>query len=61
MRPTERPYNTAVYLLRVIQVGLSLADLDYLDYGEVMDIFIENGNDNYDYPQIATQDDYDRW
>lgn len=48
-------------MLRVIQVGLSLSDLDYLEYGEVQDILTENGNDSEKYAEVATQDDYDRF
>ena len=53
--------NTALYTLRCIQVGLSLADLEHLDYGFVMDIFTENINDDYKYQQKATQSDFDRF
>jgi len=45
----------------VIQVGLNLSDLDYLEYGEITDILTESGNDNCEYRQLATQDDFDRW
>ena len=51
--------NTAVIVLRAIQVGLSLADLDYLDYGELVDIITESSNDNEEYQEVATQSDYD--
>ena len=60
-RPTERPMNTAVIILRAIQVGLSLADLDYLDYGELVDILTESSNDQEEYPEVATQNDYDQF
>ena len=53
--------NTAVIVLRAIQVGLSLADLDYLDYGELVDILTESTNDQADYPEVATQNDYDQF
>jgi len=53
--------NTAVIMLRAVQVGLSLADLDYLDYGELIDILTESGNDQENYPEIATQSDYDQF
>lgn len=53
--------NTAVFMLRCLQVGLTLSDLDNLDYGHVMDIVIESGNDNCEYKQVATQEDFDRF
>lgn len=48
-------------MLRAVQVGLSLADLDNLEYGEVTDMIIEHGNDDHKYQRIATQEDYDRF
>lgn len=48
-----------MFLLRALQVGLRPDDLDYLDYGTVTDLLIERGNDDYEYPQLATQEDYD--
>lgn len=48
-----------MFTLRSIQVGLSVADLDFLTYGQVMDILIEHANDDCEYPQLATQADFD--
>ena len=50
-----------MYLLRVLQVGLNLNDLHLLDYGMVMDILTESGNDNEEYMPLATQSDFDRF
>ena len=47
-------------MLRTIQVGLQLADLDFLEYGQVIDLLIEAGNDDYEYDELATQEDIDR-
>ena len=60
-RPTEREVNTAVYLLRAKQMGLTLSELDELDEGTVMDMIIESGNDLCDDEcrQVATQQDFD--
>ena len=60
-RPTEREVNTAVFLLRAKQMGLTLSELDELDEGTVMDMIIESGNDLCDdeYRQVATQEDFD--
>lgn len=60
-RPTERPYTTALYLLRATQIGLTMADLGFLDIGLVLDIITEAGNDNYDYKQVAQQSDFDKF
>lgn len=47
-------------MLRCVQLGLSVADLDQLSIGMVYDMLIEKQNDNYDYPVLATQADIDR-
>lgn len=53
--------NTAIYLLRAVQLGLSLRDLDQLELGMVMDMIIESGNDNSTYREVADQSDFDRF
>ena len=42
-------------------MGLHLSDLDALDLGFVLDMMTEAGNDNYQYRQIPTQSDFDRF
>ena len=53
--------NLGLFALRVVQIGLQMADLDFLEYGEIMDMFVEAGNDSYEYDELATQEDMDRW
>lgn len=48
-------------MLRCVQLGISVRDLDLLTIGLVNDMFIENQNDEYDYPELAAQDDFDRF
>lgn len=48
-------------MLRCIEVGLTLPDLDFLEYGEATDVIIEKGNDDCEYRQIATQADFDKF
>lgn len=60
--------TTALFMLRCVQVGLKISDLDVLNYGMVLDILAEN---NKDYSESmkhddnsakeATQADYDRF
>lgn len=57
---TERPYNTNVYMLRCIQLGLHPSDLMYFEYGNIMDLLIERGNDAETWRYLATQEDMDR-
>ena len=60
-RPTERKFTTGLYLLRCLQAGLSLSDLDNLTIGQVLDILTEAGNDCEKYSELATQADFDRF
>ena len=53
--------TTPLFLLRCIELGLSITDLDNLSIGLILDIFCERGNDDYDYATVATQDDFDRF
>ena len=48
-------------ILRAYQLGLSIDDLDNLEYGAVVDLMIESSNDNCEYRQLATQEDFDRF
>lgn len=51
--------TVGLYLLRCLQVGLHMADLDEITIGDVFDILIEQGNDSCEYTPIATQFDMD--
>lgn len=53
--------NTAVFLLRCVQMGISLADLDLLTIGMVNDMYTEQANDEAKYPYKATQRDFDNF
>lgn len=47
-------------MLRCVQLGISISDLDLLSVGLVNDMFIELKNDECKYPVLATQEDIDR-
>ena len=49
--------TTPLFLLRCKQLGLSMQELELLTIGLIDDMFIEKENDDFDYPQKATQDD----
>lgn len=49
--------STALFLLRCKQLGFTLADLDEMTIGMVIDVFTENANDSYEYDEIATEED----
>lgn len=53
--------TTPLFLLRCLEIGLSIRDLDYLTIGMVMDIWTEKGNDSVKYDNIATQEDFDKF
>lgn len=62
MRPTDRPMSTALYLLRCVQIGLSISDLELLEIGMVYDILTEAQNDDWDgWCYKATQADFDNF
>lgn len=56
----DREFNTAVFLLRCIQVGINLSELHLLTMGMVTDILAENANDSAEYDLQPTQEDFDR-
>lgn len=47
----------ALYSLRCFQLGLHMADLEQLEYGDVIDMIIEQSNDQCEYAQLATKED----
>jgi hypothetical protein len=53
--------STALFLLRCAEVGLSMSDLDDLTVGMVNDMFIEKSNDSYDWKELASQEDFDKF
>ena len=51
--------TTPLFLLRCVQLGISIRDLDLLTIGMVNDMYAESGNDDYKGKEIATQKDFD--
>lgn len=47
-------------MLRCVQLGISISELELLSIGMINDMFIEQKNDEYEYPVMATQEDIDR-
>lgn len=48
-------------MLRCLQIGLRVEDLDLIDEGLAIDMMIESGNDDVEYDYVATQDDFDKF
>lgn len=46
--------TTPLFLLRCVQLGISIADLDLLIIGLVNDMFTERQNDDYPYKELAS-------
>lgn len=60
LHTTDRPMTTPLFLLRCVQLSISIRDLDLLTIGMVNDMYAESSNDEYKgYVQIATQKDFD--
>ena len=53
--------TTPLFLLRCVQLGLSIRDLDLLTIGMVNDMYIESRNGEHKYAVVATQKDFDQF
>lgn len=53
--------TTPLFLLRCLQIGLSLNDLDLLTEGMVIDMANERANDDAEWEEQATQEDFDNF
>ena len=53
--------TTPLFLLRCVQLGISIRDLDLLSIGMVNDMYVESGNDSCKYARLADQDDFDNF
>lgn len=47
-------------LLRAVQLGVPLSDLELLTIGMLNDMYVEAENDTLEWPEKATQEDIDR-
>ena len=53
--------TTPLFLLRCVQLGLSIRDLELLTIGMVNDIYVGSRDDEHKYAVVATQEDFDRF
>ena len=60
-RETTRPFTTGLFMLRCKELGLSIDELEMVDFGLVADMLTEKGNDEYSYPYKASQKDFDNF
>ncbi len=50
-----------LYALRCKELGLTIKELEDIEYGLVEDMLTEKGNDEYKYPYKATQEDFNKF
>lgn len=48
-------------MLRCKELGLSVDDLENIDFGLVQDMLVEKANDDHKWPYKATQKDFDNF
>lgn len=53
--------NTALFIHAALGAGFRLSDLDFIDFGMVIDVITEAANDHYKYKEVATQSDFDKF
>ena len=53
--------TTPLFLLRCMEVGISISDLDLLTVGLVLDIWTEKSNDGVKYARIVGQEDFEKF
>lgn len=53
--------TTPLFLLRCVQLGIPIRDLELLTIGLVNDMYTEQGNDDVKYATVASQEDMDRF
>ncbi len=57
--PSTREMTTPLFLLRCVELGISVRDLELLTIGLILDMWTEKDNDGIEYDRIATQEDMD--
>ena len=53
--------TTALFLLRCVEIGISISELDLLTIGMVLDIWTEKSNDGVKNSKIAGQTEFDKF
>ena len=60
-RSIIRQMTTPLFMLRCLQIGLSLRDLDLVTEGMVIDMATERANDEAEWDEMPTQADFDNF
>ena len=53
--------TTPLFLLRCLEIGIRISELDLISIGMVLDIWTEKSNDSVKYNKIAGQAEFDRF
>ena len=53
--------TTPLFMLRCVELGISIADLDLLTVGLVNDMFTEKSRDSIEWADKANQEDMDNF
>jgi len=53
--------TTPLFLLRCVQLGLTMQDLELLSMGLINDMYAESRNDECKFAEVATQEDMDKF
>ena len=53
--------TTALFLLRCVEIGINIFELDLLTIGMVLDIWTEKSNDGVKYSKVAGQAEFDKF
>ena len=61
LRKTERTMTTALFMLRCVELGLNIGDLDLLTIGSVNDMFNEKRRDSLEWREEASRGDMDKF
>ena len=48
-------------MLRAVKLGISIRDMELVTIGMINEMYAEEANDSLDWPELATQDDMDRF
>ena len=58
---SSREMTTALFLLRCVETGVSISELNLLTIGMVLDICTEKANDGVKYSKVAGQAEFDKF
>lgn len=53
--------TTPLFLLRCVQLGISVQELDLLSIGMINDMYAESRNDECQYAVLASQEDMNKF